>query len=191
MTGLPQTDMKDIRKDQNDLRGLAMIGFRSILAILACRLVSTTAALPGEEAVRPRGYGIPLIDLAGESHRQVVVDKEPGQYLGHPTTVLLEDGKTMIAVYPEGHGRGAVVMKNSTNAGLTWSDRLPVPANWATSKEVDNHLRTDCAYPGLELLPDGTFVTTTYGHWIKGESPFIVSVRFKMKEIDARARLRD
>jgi hypothetical protein len=53
---------------------------------------------------------------------------------------------------------------------------------------MDNHVRADCAYPGLELLPDGTFVTTTYGHWIEGESPFIVSVRFKMEEIDAKAR---
>ena len=84
----------------------------------------------------PRGYSIPLIDLAGERNRQVVVDREPGQYLGHPTTVLLEDNKTIIAVYPKGHGRGPIVMKRSTDAGLTWSDRLPVPENWATSQET-------------------------------------------------------
>jgi hypothetical protein len=83
-----------------------------------------------------RGYTIPLIDLSKDTSRQVVVDKEKGQYLGHPTTVLLEDNKTMIAVYPKGHGRGAVVMKRSTDGGLTWSERLPVPENWATSKEV-------------------------------------------------------
>jgi hypothetical protein len=29
-----------------------------------------------------------------------------------------------------------VVLKRSTDAGLTWSDRLPVPASWATGKEV-------------------------------------------------------
>ena len=69
----------------------------------------------------PRGYTIPTIDLAGDKHRQVVVDREKGQYLGHPTTVLLEDNRTMIAVYPKGHGRGAIVMKRSTDAGLTWS----------------------------------------------------------------------
>ena len=83
-----------------------------------------------------RGYSIPTIDLAGETHRQVVVDREAGQYLGHPTTVLLEDNRTMIVVYPKGHGRGAVVMKRSSDGGLTWSDRLPVPENWATSQEV-------------------------------------------------------
>lgn len=27
----------------------------------------------------------------------------------------------------------------------------------------DNTHRWDCAYPGVEVLPDGTFVTTTYG----------------------------
>ena len=37
---------------------------------------------------------IPVVDLDKEKHRQVVVDKEKGQYLGHPTTVLLEDNKT-------------------------------------------------------------------------------------------------
>jgi hypothetical protein len=84
----------------------------------------------------PRGYGIPLVDLAGQTQRQVVVDREVGQYLGHPTTVLLEDGRTMIAVYPKGHGRGAIVMKRSTDGGLTWSDRLPVPESWSTSKET-------------------------------------------------------
>ncbi len=379
-----------------------MIKSISALTVFACCLAGVTLTSAGEQADQPRGYSIPLIDLASETHRQIVVDKEPGQYLGHPTTVLLEDNKTIITVYPKGHGRGAIVMKKSTDAGLTWSDRLPVPENWATSKEVptiyrvidqqgikrlimfsglypiriaaseddgktwtplepigdfggivamaslvrlkngsymalfhddgrflrgagkrtkfhvfktiskdggltwgepeiiaqhstahlcepgairspdgkqialllrensrkhnsfvifsndegrtwtdpvelpgaltgdrhtgryapdgrlfitfrdmthesptrgdwvgwvgtyddivrgregqyrvrlmDNLVRTDCAYPGLELLPDGTFVTTTYGHWIEGESPFIVSVRFKMEEIDAKAR---
>jgi len=54
----------------------------------------------------PAGFTIPLIDLADQNHHQIIVDKEPGQYLGHPTTVLLEDNKTIIAVYPKGHGRG-------------------------------------------------------------------------------------
>ena len=64
------------------------------------------------------------------------MDREEGQYLGHPTTVLLEDGKTILTVYPKGHGRGAIVLKRSTDGGLTWSDRLPTPENWATSKET-------------------------------------------------------
>ena len=379
-----------------------MSRLKNVMRIFICCLIGTSLSFAAEGAKKPRGYSIPLIDLAGERHRQIVVDKEPGQYLGHPTTVLLEDNKTMIAVYPKGHGRGAIVMKRSTDSGLTWSERLPVPENWASSKEVptlyrvidrqgkkrlimfsglypirmavseddgltwtalkpigdfggivamsslvrlkngnymalfhddgrflrgsgkrvkfqvfktiskdggltwsrpeviaehptahicepgairspdgkqialllrensrkynsfvifsndegqswtkpielpgsltgdrhtgryapdgrlfisfrdtthesptkgdwvgwvgtyedivngregqyrvrlmDNHKQADCAYPGLEVLPEGTFIATTYGHWVEGEAPFIVSVRFKLKEIDAKAK---
>ena len=56
---------------------------------------------------------------------------------------------------------------------------------------MKNHKGADCAYPGLELLPDGTFVTTTYGHWTNGESPYVVSVRFTLQEIDAQANIPD
>lgn len=369
-------------------------------ATLMVALLALAGVCFAEQASKPRGYSIPIVDISKETHRQVLVDREPGQYLGHPTTVLLEDTKTMITVYPKGHGRGAIIMKRSTDGGLTWSDRLPVPENWATSREtptihrvvdprgkkrlivfsglfpvrmavseddgktwtplkpigefggivtmsalerlkdgrymalfhddgrfieglarpgpfkvyktlssdggltwkdpeviaehptahlcepglvrspdgkqiavllrensrkqnsfvifsddegstwsqpvelpaaltgdrhvgryapdgrlfftfrdttlesptkgdwvgwvgtykdivggregqyrvrlMDNQKGGDCCYPGLELLPDGTFVTTTYGHWIEGEQPFIMSVRFKMQELDAR-----
>lgn len=90
----------------------------------------------------PRGYSIPLIDLAGETQRQVIVDREPGQYLGHPTTVLLEDHRTLLVVYPKGHGRGAIVYKRSADGGRSWSGRLPVPKSWATSLEVPTLYRT-------------------------------------------------
>lgn len=85
---------------------------------------------------QPRGYSVPLIDLSQDCERQVIVDREEGQYLGHVSSVLLEDGKTIVAVYPKGHGKGAIVLKRSTDGGVTWSDRLPTPASWATSKEV-------------------------------------------------------
>ncbi len=77
-----------------------------------------------------------ILDLNDQLYRQVVVDHEPGQYLGHPTTCLLEDGKTILCVYPKGHGRGGIVYKRSADGGLNWSERLPTPMSWATSKEV-------------------------------------------------------
>ncbi len=82
-----------------------------------------------------------FIDLADQSDRQIEVDREKGQYLGHPTTCLLDDGKTVLCVYPKGHGRGAIVYKRSTDGGRTWSGRLPTPASWAGSKEVPTLFR--------------------------------------------------
>ncbi len=78
------------------------------------------------------------------SFERVIVDKETNQYLGHPTTCLLEDGKTILCVYPKGHGRGAIQYKRSTDGGRTWSKRLNTPDNWTTSKETPTlHRVTD------------------------------------------------
>jgi hypothetical protein len=88
------------------------------------------------EPAMPRGYSIPIVDLDNDADRHVTVDREAGQYLGHPTTHLLKDGKTIIVVYPKGHGRGAIVMKRSNDAGLTWGDRLETPESWESSREV-------------------------------------------------------
>jgi hypothetical protein len=52
---------------------------------------------------------------------------------------------------------------------------------------MDNKQGADTAYPGLELLADGTFITTTYGHWAEGEEPYIMSVRLKLSELDQLA----
>ena len=81
-------------------------------------------------------FKIPVIDLNHRQDLQVIVDKESGVYLGHPTTVLLDDGKTILTVYPKGHGAGEIIYKRSLDGGKTWSNRLPVPENWSTSKEV-------------------------------------------------------
>lgn len=112
-------------------------GIESCVLFAAVAVASAVPIARGDEpSEMDRGYSIPLIDLADQKDRQVVVDREEGQYLGHPTTVVLEDGTTMIVVYPKGHGRGPIVMKRSDDGGLSWSDRLPVPENWATSQET-------------------------------------------------------
>lgn len=93
-----------------------------------------------EEKVIPAqlkaAFTIPVIEMNDQKERQVLVDREKGQYLGHPTTLLLEDGKTILCVYPKGHGRGAILYKRSEDGGKTWSDRLPTPKNWETSLET-------------------------------------------------------
>ncbi|MEC9092562.1 MAG: sialidase family protein [Planctomycetota bacterium] len=112
---------------------LEFVPWRSEMTISSLKVTGKFFELP---ELQQRGYSIPTIDLANETSRQILVDRENGQYLGHPTTVLLEDHRTMICVYPKGHGRGAIVMKRSVDAGLSWSKRLPTPSTWASSKEV-------------------------------------------------------
>ncbi len=72
--------------------------------------------------------------------------------LGHVTTSLLPDGKTILAVYPKGHGRGPIVYKRSPDGGRTWSERLPTPASWVTSLEVPTIHRLTDPRDGTERL---------------------------------------
>lgn len=121
---------------------------RGLTALLALSTAVLTA----------RAADLPWVDLAGDSARRVVVDREPGQYLGHPSTVLLEDGRTILCVYPKGHGKGAIQLKRSTDAGLTWSERLPVPENWATSQETPTiHRVVDAAGKKRLIVWSGMF----------------------------------
>ena len=99
-----------------------------------------------------------LIDADGKSQWQVTVDREPGQYLGHPTTCLLKDGKTILCVYPKGHGRGPIVYKRSQDGGKTWSERLATPQNWATSQETPTlHRVVDSAGKNRIIMFSGLY----------------------------------
>ena len=72
----------------------------------------------------------------------------------------------MIAVYSKGHG-----------GEVHYRVRL-----------LDDKKAADYGYAGLEVLPDGTFVATTYGYWVEGEEPFIMSVRFTLAELDRKSK---
>jgi hypothetical protein len=52
-------------------------------------------------------------------------------------------------------------------------------------KLLHSHKGSDCGYPGLELLPDGTIVATTYIKYRPGaEQNSVVSTRFTLAETD-------
>lgn len=69
------------------------------------------------------------VDISGDTKRHVVIAAGTDTlYQGHPTTVLMPDGKTVFAVWSTGHGGPAGPMARSDDAGLTWTrldDRLP------------------------------------------------------------------
>lgn len=99
--------------------------------VVGCRSPDDDSVFAAEQASAPvsvyDGYSIPIVDLDGRDDMHVVVDKEKGQYLGHPTTLLLKDGKSIVCVYPKGHGSGPVVMKVSKDGGRTWGIVCPFP----------------------------------------------------------------
>jgi hypothetical protein len=70
----------------------------------------------------------------------------------------------------------------------TWDDLVGGRQGQYRVRLMDNQKGADCAYPGVEVLPDGTIVTTTYGHWVEGEPPFIVSIRLRLEELDQLAK---
>ena len=77
----------------------------------------------------------PTVDLSRDPARHTIVAAGDAKtYQGHPTTLLLPDGKTMFCVWTINHGGPAGPMKRSDDGGKTWSDLLPVPDNWKTTR---------------------------------------------------------
>lgn len=73
-----------------------------------------------------RDYSIPMLDLAKEDSLFTTVERREG-YLGHPSTVLFRDGKTLLVAYPDGHGRGNLILRRSTDAGASWKPLAIAP----------------------------------------------------------------
>lgn len=68
------------------------------------------------------GPNLPTIDISGETTRQVVIAAgTPETYQGHPTTLLMPDGKTIYCVWCINHGGAAGPMAKSEDGGLTWT----------------------------------------------------------------------
>ncbi len=106
------------------------------------RVYEFSASGPLEKAFIPadirlgteKAFSIPAIDLSSETERHVIVAQGTStSYKGHPTTLLMPDGRTMFCVYPLGHGGPSAVLRRSDDGGVTWSEPLNVPENWRES----------------------------------------------------------
>ncbi|MCK5345931.1 MAG: hypothetical protein KAR20_21120, partial [Candidatus Heimdallarchaeota archaeon] len=77
-----------------------------------------------------RAFSIPQYDLNDRVDLQVIVDKDTSEYLGHPSSVILDDNKTMVMMYLNGHARASLRWKKSFDAGLSWTDTLTIQQGW-------------------------------------------------------------
>ncbi|MBM4046480.1 MAG: FAD-dependent oxidoreductase, partial [Planctomycetes bacterium] len=103
---------------------------RKMLPALPCLLgILPVAMLPNAIA------SIPTVDLSADTARQVVVaEGTETVYQGHPTTLLLPDGKTILCVWTIGHGGACGPMKRSEDGGRTWSALLPTRDSWTKAR---------------------------------------------------------
>ncbi|MBU6367798.1 MAG: hypothetical protein KJT01_16400, partial [Gemmatimonadetes bacterium] len=59
----------------------------------------------------------------------------------------------------------------------------PTPGGYRV-RLMDNTNAWDSTYPGVELLPDGRVVLTTYGHWTTGQQPWIASITLDVPRLE-------
>jgi len=97
--------------------------------------------------------------------------------------VYLPDGRLMVSfrdTHSESPWRGDWVAWIGT-----WRDLEEGGEGQFVVRLSDNFHRWDCAYPALEVLPDGTVVAITYGHWIEGAPAFIRAVHLSPEELSS------
>jgi hypothetical protein len=72
---------------------------------------------------------LPIVDISTETRRHVFVARGTEEiYQGHPTTLMMPDGRTVFCVWTYEHGGYCGPMARSADGGLTWTrldDRLP------------------------------------------------------------------
>ena len=85
---------------------------------------------------------IEVVDLSGETERQsVVAAGTPTLYNGHPSTVLLPDGRTMFCFWPINHGGRGGPVARSDDGGQRW-----VRIDELMPKEIGSYLECPMAH---------------------------------------------
>ena len=86
------------------------MSLHSRILALACTVATVFA---GEAR---RDYALPMVDLTKQATGFTTVERRKS-YLGHPSTVRFRDGQTVLVAYPDGHGKGNLILRRSPDAG--------------------------------------------------------------------------
>lgn len=86
-------------------------------------------------------------DLSQDRSRQILIADGRDEYQGHPTSVLLADGQTVVATWTLQHGGSCGPLKISHDGGRSWGELVPVPDNWRLFRNCPTlfHLPTAAA----------------------------------------------
>lgn len=144
------------------------------------------------------GEALPIVDISGETNRHAIVAAGTEKiYQGHPTTEMTADGRYLIAFRDQAPGSP---MRGQYVAWLgTWEDirkgapgqcRIHLLKSWSGLRDANGKpfggRVGDTGYSGVELLPNGEIVCTTYvKYWPDVRRHSVVSTRFSIEEIDA------
>ncbi|MDE5549110.1 MAG: glycoside hydrolase [Clostridia bacterium] len=127
---------------------------KKIVILILVLLISLTTLAGCGNITEGRDYTIPLIDLESKpegldsqyaylfDERTIVDPENTTDYLAHPDSVLIKDSNgtlnTILTMFPEGHGKGNVKVRVSSDKGKSYSkpDDINVPASWAKSQET-------------------------------------------------------
>jgi hypothetical protein len=112
-------------------------------SILAAAIVAGACATLNRPARAEDQPDLPVVDISGQTPRQVIIAAGTEEtYQGHPTTLLMPDGKTIFAVWCIKHGGAAGPMARSDDGGLTWT-RLDaqMPAGFTTHQNCPSIYR--------------------------------------------------
>lgn len=127
---------------------------KKFVIVVAILLLSLMALAGCGNITEGKDYTIPLIDLENKpegldskydylfDERTIVDPENTTDYLAHPDSVLIKDASgslnTIMTMFPEGHGKGNVKVRISTDKGKSYaqSSEIKVPASWAKSQET-------------------------------------------------------
>lgn len=153
----------------------------------------------GQPAVikSPNGKQLLMVLRNESSHSLFSVSNDQGENwsAARPLPAALTGHRAKMLYAPD--GRLVMVMrdtaKNSKTNGhfVAWvgkyEDIVSNREGQYRIKLLHSNAGSDCGYSGFELLPDGTFVATTYIKYRTGpEKHSVLTTRFKLEEIDEK-----
>lgn len=153
--------------------------YAAIIAVcIVLALIITFCVIKfGPSRFTGQDYTIPTLDLselpedlAGTQYEylyELAVVDNSNDYMAHPDSVLLKNGN-ILTVYPNGHGKGAVLNKVSTDGGISWTDTIKnTPSSWENSLETPTVYRLTFS----DGTPDKLILISANPKWPDMETP--------------------